>query len=55
MKRKVKSERRSIWMVLIFAFLFALMAFVCIECVSEETPPDIEWVKTFGGSCGEDR
>jgi hypothetical protein len=55
MKRKVKSERRRIGIVLIFAFHFALLAFVCIECISGETPPDREWVKTFGGNCGEDR
>jgi hypothetical protein len=46
----MKSERRKFGIVLIFAILFTLLAFVSVGCVGGATPPEEEWNKTFGGS-----
>jgi hypothetical protein len=45
----MKSERRKFRMVLAFAVLFAMLAFINIGC-ADGTPPEEEWNKTFGGT-----
>ena len=42
------SERRKFGMVLVFAVLFATLAFVTVGCASGTTPPEETWNKTFG-------
>jgi len=41
--------------VILFALLFAMLAFAIVECASGTTPPTEEWNRTFGGpaeDCG---
>jgi parallel beta-helix repeat protein len=50
MKRKMRSERRRIWNVLVLSVLLILLAFVSVGCVSGAEAPEEEWNRTFGGS-----
>ena len=46
----MKGERRKFRIALLFAFLFAVLAFVSVGCASGTTPPEEEWNMTFGGT-----
>ena len=45
----MRSERRRIWIGLLFAVLFTVLAFVSVGCVSGATAPDEEWNVTTDG------
>ena len=46
----MKGQRRKFRIALLFAFLFAVLAFVSVGCASGTTPPEEEWNMTFGGT-----
>ena len=46
----MKRERQKFGKeVILFALLFAMLAFAIVECASGTTPPAEEWNRTFGG------
>jgi hypothetical protein len=49
-KEEMKSDRRNFWKALLFAVIFASLAFVSVGCTSCRTAPEEEWNETFGGT-----